>query len=51
MSIRDWEKIQKIQQKLEKVLILCIICWNFEKELEWYSEKLGGNFENLSKSF
>ncbi len=36
---------------LEKVLVLSNICWNFEKKLEEYSEKLCGNFKNLWEHF
>ncbi len=44
MSIRDWRTVEKITQKLEKILILSSICRNFEKELEKYLEKPRGNF-------
>ncbi len=32
MSISDWGTIEKILRKLEKVLVLSNICWNFEKK-------------------
>ncbi len=51
MSIWDWETAEKIQQKLEKVLILSNIYWNFEKKIEKHSEKKCGNFENFWENF
>ncbi len=51
MSIREWGTVEKVQQKLEKVLILRNIRWNFEKKLEKYSEKLKENFKIIEKMF
>ncbi len=47
MSIKDWGTVEKIGWKLETVLVLSNICWNFEKKLLEYSENRRGNFENL----
>ncbi len=49
MLISEWGTVDKIQRKLEKVLVLSNICWNFEKKLVEYSEKCRGNFENIRK--
>ncbi len=46
-----WETVEKEQQKLEKVLILSNIRWNFEKKLEKYSDKLRGNYKIIEKMF
>ncbi len=48
--IRDWGTVEKVLQKLEK-LILSNICWNFEKKLEEYSEKLWGHFKITERMF
>ncbi len=49
--MKDRGTVAKLQRKSDKVLVLTNICWNFEKKLEEYSEKLRGNFENLLENF
>ncbi len=38
-------------ENFKKVLILSNICWNFDKKIEEYLEKIQGNFEHLWGSF
>ncbi len=33
MSISDWRTVEKVRQKLEKPLILSILCWNLEEKI------------------
>ncbi len=43
------ELSRKYGGKLEVVLVMNNICWNFEKKLVEYSEKRHGNFRNLGE--
>ncbi len=51
MSVEDWGTVEKVQRKLEKVLVLSNIRWNLGKKLEEYSEKLWETFKIIEKMF
>ncbi len=51
ISRGGWGTLEKIRSKLEKILVSSNICWNFEKKLVEYSEKVAEILKIYEKIF